>query len=134
MKTPITKLNDTTYKLTPKDEKKIYSLFVGRWQPFHKGHKALIETVLKEGKSVLIAIRNTDISESNPLTVLERKRVIKKALAEWKDKVKIISIPDIEEVCYGRKVGWGIREITLPKELEDISATKIRNDNLGNRQ
>jgi FAD synthase len=27
------------------------SLFVGRWQPFHKGHKALIETVLKKRKA-----------------------------------------------------------------------------------
>ncbi len=30
------------------------SLFVGRWQPFHDGHKKLIETVLKKGKPVVI--------------------------------------------------------------------------------
>jgi len=35
---------------------KTSSLFVGRWQPFHEGHKALIETVLKKGKPVVIAI------------------------------------------------------------------------------
>jgi len=113
---------------------KKYSLFIGRWQPFHAGHKVLIETVLKEGKSVLIAIRNTEISENNPFTVLERKRAIEKALAKWGDKVKTMSIPDIEEVCYGRKVGWGVREIKLSEKTEDISATKIRNDSLDNRQ
>lgn len=43
------------------------------------------------------------------------------------DKIKVIVIPDISEVCYSRKVGWGIREIRLDKETERISATKIRN-------
>ncbi len=39
------------------------SLFIGRYQPFHAGHMALIETVLREGKEVCIAIRDTEISE-----------------------------------------------------------------------
>jgi hypothetical protein len=42
------------------------------------------------------------------------------------DKVKIIPIPDVEDVCYGRGVGWGIREIRLDAQTEEISATKIR--------
>ena len=36
-----------------------YSLFIGKWQPFHKGHKWLIEERLKLGKNVLIGIRDT---------------------------------------------------------------------------
>jgi len=40
--------------------------------------------------------------------------------------VKVIVIPDIEEAVYGRKVGWGIRQIILPEEIEAISATAIR--------
>ncbi len=43
-------------------------------------------------------------------------------------RVEIIYIPDITEVCYGRKVGWGIRRIPLPEEIESISGTKIRKD------
>lgn len=35
-------------------------------------------------------------------------------------------IPDVIEICYGRKPGWGIREIRLSEELEEISATSIR--------
>ena len=54
----------------------ISSLFVGRWQPFHKGHKRLIETVLKKGKSVIIAIRDTEANQSNPHTVYERWSMI----------------------------------------------------------
>lgn len=104
----------------------IYSLFIGRWQPPHQGHKQLIEIVLKEGKSVLIAIRDTGINEKNPYSYKERKKIFRRLLNGWQDQVEIIKIPDIEEICYGRKVGWGIREIKLDEETEKISATKIR--------
>lgn len=103
----------------------IYSLFIGRWQPFHDGHKKLIQSVLDEGKNVLIAIRDTEVSEKNPYSVRERHDMIDKAFPDV-SRVKIIAIPDIEEVCYGRDVGWGIREIRLDPETEEISGTKIR--------
>lgn len=103
-----------------------YSLFIGRWQPFHPGHKALMEVVLKEGKNVLIAIRDTKMDKDNPFTVKERKKKIRKAMAEYGDRVKIITIPDITEVCYGRGVGYDIRNIKLDPSIENISATKIR--------
>ena len=43
-----------------------------------------------------------------------------------KDKVKIISIPDIDSINYGRDVVYDIREIRLDKEVENISSTKLR--------
>ncbi len=104
----------------------MHSLFVGRWQPIHKGHKTLIEKVLDEGKPVLIAIRETEVSEQDPYTVEEREVMIRKEFAEYGDRVKIVAIPDIAEICYGRKVGYKIRELTLEDSVEDISATKIR--------
>ena len=78
-----------------------YSLFIGRWQPFHEGHQALIKSVLDEGKNVCVAIRDTTISSDNPFTAEEREKMI----LEIFPTVKVIVIPDIEEVCYGRKVG-----------------------------
>lgn len=105
------------------------SLFVGRWQPFHKGHKALIETVLKTGKPVVIAIRDTEIRHTNPYTVDERRVVIQRALKKYGELVKIIVIPDIDEICYGRDVGYAMRKIDLDKNLESISGTKIRREN-----
>lgn len=112
-------------------KKKKYSLFIGRWQciPIHDGHITLIESVLKEGKNVLIAIRDTEKDEKNPFDFNQRHTSIRKTFAKWKDKVRVMRVPDIEEICYGRDVGWGIREIRLPKDLEDISGTKIRNSN-----
>lgn len=90
------------------------SLFIGRWQPFHPGHKALIDVVLNEGGKVVIAVRDTPISESDPYSTEERVNRIKN---EYKDNlsVEVIAIPDIKEVCYGRDVGWGIRRIRLEK-------------------
>lgn len=41
---------------------KKYALFIGRWQPFHNGHKHLIDSALLRGDDVCIAIRNTEIS------------------------------------------------------------------------
>ena len=109
-------------------KKNIYSLFIGRYQPLHKGHIELIRTVLKEGKKALIAIRDTEIDEKNPYSIEERKGMIGKEFNGeiYRGTVRIIVIPDVEEVCYGRKVGWGIRQINLSPEIEKISATKIR--------
>lgn len=108
--------------------KKVYSLFIGRWQPFHPGHKAMIETALERGKNVLIALRDTEINKNNPYTVEERMATIREAMLKWGDRVLVVAIPDIDEVCYGRKVGYEIKEIHLPKSIEEISGTKIRNN------
>ena len=40
--------------------------------------------------------------------------------------VKIIPIPDIESVNYGRGVGYEINEFEPPKDIGKISATEIR--------
>ncbi len=106
------------------------SLFIGRWQPFHSGHKALVDVVLREGGKIVIAVRDTPISENNPYTIKERIYRIKSIYKNNKN-VEVISIPDIKEVCYGRDVGWGIRRIRLAKQVEEISATNIRNSQKG---
>lgn len=109
----------------------MYSLFIGRYQTadgMHDGHKALVRKVLDEGKPVLIAVRDTPISTGNPYPAEYVAGKIRQywSTTEYADKVKVVVIPDITEVCYGRKVGWGIREIRLDEKTEDISATKIR--------
>ena len=48
-----------------------YSMFIGRWQPFHDGHKWLINERLKLGKNVLICIREVSIEDSNPYDPVE---------------------------------------------------------------
>ncbi len=102
------------------------SLFVGRWQPFHKGHYSLITSILKQNKPVIIAIRDTSINRENPYSVEDRKIMILKTLKKYLNLITIIVIPDIDEICHGRKVGYKIRRIKLSKKIEAISGTKLR--------
>jgi hypothetical protein len=102
------------------------SLFIGRWAPFHEGHKALIESVLVSGKPVVIAIRDTEPSTDNPYSTSERWTMIQEALQHWGSLVRIVVIPDIDEVCYGRDVGYQVRRIELTADLHQISATRKR--------
>lgn len=105
---------------------KNFCLFPGRFQPFHKGHKALIEKKLEEGKGVIVLLRDTKMGVDNPYSVKERKKMIRKQFPD-KEMVKILSVPDFVEIMYGRKVGYEIKEVRLEQELENISATNIRN-------
>ena len=105
-----------------------YSMFIGRWQPWHNGHRWLIDQRLKEGKNVLICIREVDPDDKNPYNPLEVKENIEKELKDLitKNTVKVIIIPDIESVNYGRGVGYDIIEHVPPDDIGKISATKIR--------
>jgi nicotinamide mononucleotide adenylyltransferase len=108
--------------------KEKYSMFVGRWQPWHAGHQWLIDQRLNEGKKVLLCIREVEPDEKNPWTA---QQIYNKLLIELKDliiteKLRIITIPDIESINYGRGVGYDIIEHVPPTEVGDISATKIR--------
>ena len=107
---------------------KQYSMFIGRWQPWHAGHRWLIDQRLNEGKNVLICIRDIKPDEKNPYSAVEVESNIKKELWQLvgKERVKIMVIPDIESVNFGRGVGYDIIEHIPPQEVGDISATKIR--------
>jgi len=108
-------------------EKK-YSVFFGRWQPWHEGHRWLIDQRLNEGKNVWIAIRDVKPDEKNPYTAHE---VMMNLSEELKDllnegRIFISIVPDIESINYGRGVGYDIIEHVPPQDIHDISATKIR--------
>lgn len=105
-----------------------YSMFIGRWQPWHKGHRWLIDQRLSEGKNVLICVREVSKDDKNPYDPIEVKKNVENALKELIDskKVKVIIIPDIESVNYGRGVGYDIIEHVPPKNISEISATNIR--------
>ena len=107
---------------------KQYSMFIGRWQPWHLGHRWLIDQRLNDGKNVLICIRDIQPDEKNPFTAQEIEKDIKKELWQFlnEERVKVIIIPDIESVNFGRGVGYDIIEHIPPQEVGDISATKIR--------
>ena len=107
---------------------KQYSMLVGRFQPFHDGHKWLMNQSLNEGKNSLICIRDIEPDDKNPYTSQEVENRITGGLLDLiqEGRVKVIIIPDIESVNFGRGVGYDIIEHIPPQEVSDISATKIR--------
>lgn len=106
---------------------KKYAIFIGRFQPYHYGHIELIEQKLKNGVSALIMVRDIEPDEKNPFTTEQTVSMIKKYHESKNEDVKVIVIPDIESVNFGRGVGYEINEFTPPKEVGGISATGIRN-------
>ena len=107
---------------------KQYSMFVGRFQPFHAGHRWIVDEILDEGKNVLICIRDIEPDDKNPYTSQEVENRITGALIDLiqEGRVKVMIIPDIESINFGRGVGYDIIEHIPPQEVSDISATKIR--------
>ena len=105
-----------------------FAMFLGRWQPLHDGHKWLFNQKLELGESVCIAIRDMPQDDKNWWSAEEIKQNIENEYAEYisSGRVKVIVIPDIDSINFGRGVGYDIVEHIPPQDINDISATKIR--------
>ena len=113
-----------TYKW---DNKKPTAQMLGRWQPFHDGHYALFEKILEKTGQVCIQIRDVHGIDDNPFDFETVKNKIEERLnPKFSGRFKIMLVPNITNICYGRGVGYKIEEIQLSKEIQKISATKIR--------
>jgi hypothetical protein len=73
-------------------------------------------------------VRDIEPDERNPFTAEETARMIRKYHESKGDDVKVMIIPDIESVNYGRGVGYEINEYEPPSNSGAmfISASKIR--------
>ena len=109
-----------------------YSLYIGRFQPFHDGHKWCIKQMIDKGKKVCVAVMDIHElePENNPYTYDEvLKRISDKMIDEITNgDMMVTKIPAIESVNYGRNVGYDFIEHLPPEDIRKISATKIRND------
>ena len=109
------------------DNKKPTAQMLGRWQPFHDGHYALFERIVKKTGQVLIMVRDVQGVDDNPFDFETVKKKIEERLnPEFEGRFKVILVPNITNICYGRGVGYKIEEIVLSDEIQKISATKIR--------
>jgi nicotinamide mononucleotide adenylyltransferase len=105
-----------------------WAMFIGRWQPWHDGHRWLIDQALNEDKKVLLCIRDVPTDEKNPWSPIEVMYNLSNELMDIieKGKLKIIIIPNIESINIGRGVGYDVIEHIPPTDIEQISATRIR--------
>ena len=109
------------------DPKKPTAFFLGRYQPFHDGHKALIAEGLQRVGQVCIAVRSTQgTDEKNPFDFEYVRARIEHGLREYEGRFVVMPLPNITSIFYGRDVGYTIERIDLDTKTQGISATEAR--------
>ena len=118
------------------DWKKPTVQMLGRWQPWHDGHQALLQGRVAKKGQVAIQVRDVqgasggDGQDDNPFDWDEVCKNIEAGLS--KDGFKrgqeyeIMLVPNIVNITYGRGVGYSFEEEVFDSSVTDISATKIR--------
>jgi adenylylsulfate kinase len=101
-------------------------IFIGRFQPFHEGHRRCIEHILTEHERCVLLLRDTENTEKNPFDIQKRKAMIRSFFPdETKVMIQTIDDPGAQlSVFIGRDVGYDL--IQLDAETEAISATDLR--------
>jgi len=104
------------------DEAKAY-FFIGRWCPFHEGHKYIVDSYLKADLRVVVGIRDTSYDEIP--TNLRYEMIAAVYAAEvLSGQLTVMVIPDIAQVITGRGVGYSLARV--PDEIAEISGTNVR--------
>jgi len=101
---------------------------LGRWQPWHAGHRALFERLIQRTGQVCIMIRDCQgWQNSNPFAIDQVKNAIKRDLDPlYQGQYEIIAVPNIVHIGYGRGVGYTIEEEKFDESITSISGTAIR--------
>ena len=103
---------------------------LGRWQPWHDGHRALFERAIAKTGQVVIQIRDCQGWQgSNPFEIEKVKSFIRRDLDPiYQGQYEIQVVPNIVNITYGRDVGYKIEQETFDDNIHNISATKIRKE------
>ena len=103
---------------------------LGRWQPWHDGHRALFERLIARTGQVVIQIRDVQGWQgSNPFEVEKVKAFIRRDLDPiYQGQYEIQVVPNIVHIGWGRGVGYTAGEESFDESITDINATKIRQE------
>jgi hypothetical protein len=112
------------------DWKKETVQMLGRWQPWHEGHRALFERLISRTGQVIIQIRDVQGWQgSNPFDIAKVKSFIRRDLDPlYQGQYEIQVVPNIVHIGWGRDVGYTSGEETFGENVTNISATKIRKE------
>lgn len=112
------------------DWKKETVQMLGRWQPWHQGHRALFDRAIAKTGQVVIQIRDCQgWNGSNPFAIEQVKNYIKRDLDPlYQGQYEIQVVPNIVNITYGRDVGYKIEQEVFDEKTHSISATKIRKE------
>lgn len=78
------------------------ALFIGRFQPFHKGHIYCVKKLLKSFDEVIIVVGSAQESRTkkNPFTAGERVEMIRLSFKSELSRILILPVPDINNHPY----------------------------------
>jgi shikimate kinase len=100
-------------------------LMLGRYQPWHEGHRALYEEAKKKAYQVVLGVRHTQgMTPKDPLSFSD----VNKYIQEDVPGAFVIKMPNITNISYGRDVGYKIEQIELDASIQAISATEKRKE------
>lgn len=101
---------------------------LGRWQPWHPGHRALFDRAIAKTGQVVIQIRDCQgWNGSNPFAAEQVKDLIKRDLDPlYQGQYEIQLVPNVVNITYGRDVGYKIEQEVFDAATHAISATDIR--------
>ena len=101
---------------------------LGRWQPWHAGHRALFERLIAKTGQVIIQVRDVQGWQgSNPFAIEQVKAFIRRDLDPlFQGQYEIQIVPNIVHIGWGRGVGYTSGEETFDESVTSISATNIR--------
>ncbi len=109
------------------DPKKPTALFVGRYQPFHEGHRRLIFEGIAWVGQACIAVRDTaGTSSKDPFGFEHVKARIESAPRDHAGRFTIVPLSNVTAIFYGRDVGYKVERIDLDEAVTGISASEIR--------
>ncbi len=108
--------------MPPKKVKRV--AFIGRFQPFHRGHLSVIEDLLLKFDQVLVVVGSSDKFRTleNPFTVGERHAMVKATLDSLgvkPDKFKVVPLPDIND-----EDKWPKHVIKICPEFDAVAITE----------
>ena len=120
------------------DWKKPTVQMLGRWQPWHEGHRALFERCVAKTGQVIIQVRDVkgvsvdSEQDYNPfdwdsVCINIEKDLVDYGFIRGKD-YEIMLVPNIVNITYGRGVGYVFEEEVFDDSVTNISATKIRKE------
>ena len=103
---------------------------LGRWQPWHEGHRALFERAVAKTGQVVIQIRDCQgWRGSNPFAIEQVKSFIRRDLDPlFQGQYEIQVVPNVVNITYGRDVGYKIEQEVFDDTIHSISATNIRKE------
>ncbi|MFQ6127656.1 MAG: nicotinamide-nucleotide adenylyltransferase [Thermoplasmata archaeon] len=78
----------------------VWPLFVGRFQPFHRGHLAMVKRILEEHNGITFGVGSSQFKDTqkNPFSFEERARMIRSAMErEGFEDYDIVAIRDLND-------------------------------------